>query len=301
MATTYWTATSDGDFTDNANWSGDAPGNNDIAIFNHLGTANVNENLGTSLTGVTLIVEKSYTGQIGSISGGTWTYLVLDGGTLIYHRPVGFGSPSGCPLCLVGFGSTAAVVNIYDSASSSSATYYPPLIVKGTSLTVNHSGGYAAIGAEPGVASTLTACNVVKGTGSIQPNLFIGDTVTTTALTASAGTINSQTTATQTAVTVAGSATYNWQGSGAHTTMNVGAGGVVNHMGTGTITTLNLAGTFDRTKDTRALTLSTTNLSKGARWLLDNGKSGSVTRSAWNLIDCSLADVEITLPYEEKP
>jgi len=303
VATLYWISTSSTSFNTAGNWStGAAPSNGDTVIFNYLGTANCSTNLGTSLTTVTLIVEKSYTGTIGSISGATWTYLVLDGGTLHYHPTTGQGSPSGSPQVLVGFGSTAAVVNVYDSASTSSAVYYPPLLVKGTSLTLNHSGGSVGIGTEPGVASTLTAANVIQGSGSISPKLYIGDNVTTTALTANAGEILSRTNVTVAAATISGSAKYTYLGTGAHTTLTIGDGGVVTHQGTGAIATLNVTGTFDRTKDTRAITLGGTafNIYKGARLLLDNGKASSITRSNKSFLGCSIQDLEITLPVGEQ-
>jgi hypothetical protein len=302
MATKYWISTSSTSFNTAANWSDNvAPANGDTLIFNYLGTASVLTNLSTVLTTVTIIKEKSYVGSIGSISGATWTYLVLDGGTLYYEQTTGQGSASGSPLCMINFGGTAAVANVYDSASQSSTIYFPPLLLKGTSLTVHQSGGSLGVAPEPGSTSTLTAMRIIKGQGAIPPKLYLGQGVTTTALTAETGTITSRSDQTQTAATIDGDAVYDWLGTGAHTTLTVGEGGKVRHRGTGTITTLNVVGEFDRTAETRALTVTNTNIYEGAKILLDNGVSASVTRTnAPVFVQCAIQDVTISMPLGER-
>src|SRR5688572_27038899 len=103
MATKWWISTSSTSFTTAANYSDNAaPANGDTIIFNHLGTASVLTNLGSSLTTLTVIVEKSYTGSIGvlAVGGSSGTYLTMDGGTVHIERPAAFGSGSGSSLLM---------------------------------------------------------------------------------------------------------------------------------------------------------------------------------------------------------
>lgn len=305
MATKYWISTSSTSFNTAANWSdGNAPANDDVLCFDYRGTANVETNLSTVLTGIVIRKEKSYTGRIGVLSstGSTATYLVLDGGTLHYEQDTGAGVGSGSPLCMINFGGTAAVANVYDSASSSYSTYLPPLLLKGTSLTLHMSGGKVAVAPLHGETSTGTFRVFKNPNAVVAPSLFLGSGVTTTALTVDQGaSCHSRAGQTVTSAIVDGTGSlYTYDGSGAHTALTVGEGAKCIHYGTGTITTLNLSGTFDRTRDTRALTLSTSNIYGGSHFLLDNGVSGSTTRSTKNFVKCSIQDVEITLPLEEQ-
>lgn len=73
MATRYWSPTADGDFTNAANWldsagapSGGAPANSDTLIFAD-GSVSVTINISGSLTGLTIRVLASYTGNIGTL------------------------------------------------------------------------------------------------------------------------------------------------------------------------------------------------------------------------------------------
>jgi hypothetical protein len=200
---------------------------------------------------------------------------------------------------MVDFGSSnTGTAVVYDTASTSATTYLPPVLLKGSStFSVSVLGGRVGVAANAGETATGTF-RTSQGSGQA-PYLYLGPGVTTTAITAAAGTVFSRSDNTTTSAILSGSATYEFQGTGAHTTLTVGEGSTCLHRGTGTITTLNVAGTFDRTQETRALTVTTTNLYSGAQLLLNNGVSASVTRTNKNLVKCSLQDVEITLPLEE--
>lgn len=304
MATKHWISTSSTSFTTAANWSdGNAPANSDVLVFNHLGTASCTTDLGTALTGLVIYVEKTYTGNIGVLSGSTATYLVIDGGTLHLQQNTGQGGPSGSPLIMINTGSTAAVANVYDSSSTSSSSYYPPIILKGTSLTVNQFGGSMAVAPLPGETATLTALKITKGVSpQVAASTYLGAGVTTTLMTASTGTIINRAGQTQTAVTLSGDARYTYDGTGAHTTLSVNKGAVATYAGTGTITTLNLfGGTFDREKDTRALTITNTNLYDGCSILLNNGVASSTTRTnAVAFVGCAIQNVSATMPAGER-
>lgn len=292
MATKFWISTSSTSFSTGANWSDtNAPANDDVLVFNHLGTANCTSDLGTSLTGLTIIVEKSYTGRIGVLSGSTATYLVIDGGTIHIGQQSGQGSASGSNLIMINNGSTAATYNIYDSSSSSASTYYPPILIKGTSMTVNQFGGSVGVAALTG-ETAAGAFNVSKGAGSIDPSLFLGAGVTPSAIYQNAGSVYNRANNTVTLVDKNGG-TYRYDGTGAHTTIN-NYGGTVYSEGTGTVTTLRNGGTVDFSRDARAKTVSNCDLYKGGIIDLRTGKQLSVTFSAGiDLVRCGAQDVTI--------
>lgn len=298
MATKTWISTSSTSFTTAANWSDNAaPANGDTLIFNGQGTANVATNLSTTLTGLTLIVEKSYGGQIGVLSGSTATYLVIDGGTLHVGQQSGQGSPTGSSLVMVNFGSTAGTAYVYDSASTGASTYYPPVILKGTALTLFQTGGSVGVAPLTGETATLTAATISKGPGSVAPTLYLGSGVTQTLVTAKNGTVFSRSAQTAATTTISGDATYRTEGSGAHTTINCHGNGKVLYGCTGTITTLNLSGEFNTEQYPQGFTITDRNFSKGARFFGDNGRSASMTfTNAYTLDNCAIQDVHLRLP-----
>jgi hypothetical protein len=81
----------------------------------------------------------------------------------------------------------------------------------------------------------------------------------------------------------------------------VGTGASFKHYGAGNITTLSVNGIFDRTGDTRPITITTSNLYGGSQFAADNGKSASITRTNFNLVNCRISEVQISLPLGEKP
>lgn len=300
MATKYWISTSSTTFSGAANWSTNTvPANSDEIVFNHLGTADCNAGFNTTLTGIILRKEKSYTGNIGLLSGTTATYFTLDGGTAYLEQETGSQSGSGSPLLMLDFGTTAGVCNIYDSSSTSANTYYPPILVKGTALTLHQGGGQVGVAVRPGETATGTF-RVFAGSGSISPQLYLGPGSTVTAISANSGTISNRSDNTITAVTLDGNATYEYDGTGAHTTLSVYGDAKCKYAGTGIVTTLNLAGEFDRSEDTRTITLTTTNCYTGARFIADNGLAASTVRSTFNLVGTSIQDVTVELPVGEK-
>jgi hypothetical protein len=299
LATKHWLGTTTS-FTLASNWSdGAAPVNSDTIIFNHYAVGSCTANISTVLTGITVIVEKSYTYNIGTLTtAGVGTYLVLDGGTLINGQQTGGPSSStGSPLIMVNFGSTAGVVYMYDSASTSSSLYVSPVIVKGTGITLFQTGGNLGIAPLTGETATLTAGTISRGTGSVAPSLFLGSGVTQTALTAKAGTVFSRSGQTAAATTINGTAIYTTEGTGAHTTVTCDGEGVVNYGCTGTITTLNLSGQFSNEQYSQAFTITDRNFYKGARYFTDNGKATSITTTnAYSLKNIGLQDMQVRTP-----
>jgi hypothetical protein len=302
MPTKYWISTSSGSFNTAANWSDTlAPANNDTLIFGAYGTADVNANLSTILTGVTVIVEKAYPGKIGTISGGTFTPLVLDGGTArIGESSGGPGSQPGSSQIMLDFGTTAATVTVYDTASSGAFnSTYPAVMLDGTVLTVHHFGGTVGVASETANTATLASGRVSgSGTASVAPRLYLGRGVTVTALFIKNGVVHTRGTPNVGDVIISDGGLLINDGTGTYTTLQI-YGGRCNMPGTGTITSLAIGngGVFDRTMGTGAITLSSTALYAGASLLLDNGVLNSTTTSGGiSYQGCAIQDVVITLP-----
>lgn len=192
-----------------------------------------------------------------------------------------------------------SAVNVHDSAGTSTDTRFPPIQLKGVSVTHNQSGGKAGYAVRTSETSSGTF-NLAKGSATVPASLYLGQGVTATAVTCNGASVQSRSDNTHTAVTVTGAgAIYDYNGTGAHTTLTVGKSAIAYYSGSGSITDLNIIGTFDRTRDTRAITITNTNLYAGCAVLLDNGKASSTTRTNKNLKQCGMGDVTITTPIGE--
>jgi hypothetical protein len=282
MADKHWISTSSTSFNTAGNWSdGVAPANGDTLRVNHLGTANIATNLGSTLTTVTLIVEKSYLGQIGSLtSAGVATYLTFDGGTIHLEQAPIQGSPAGSSLLMIANTSTTAMtVNVYDSASSSASTNYPPILLKGTDLTINHYGGKVGLAALTGETATATINVVKSATASIAPELICGNGTTITALKTGEGAyVLSRSNNTCASAIIGGTSEYEYQGTGAHTALEINDTAKCYASGTGTVTAATVrGGTLDFSRDTRAKTYTDLAVYKNSTLKLDNGVRTSLT------------------------
>jgi hypothetical protein len=303
MPTKYWISTSSGSFNTAANWSDTlAPANNDVLIFGAYGTADVNANLSTILTGVTVIVEKAYPGKIGTISGGTFAPLVLDGGTArIGESSGGPGSQPGSSQIMLDFGTTAATVTVYDTASSGAFnSVYPAVMLDGTVLTVHQFGGTVGIASETANTATLASGRISgSGTASVAPRMYIGRGVTVTALYVKNGVAHTRATPNVGDALISEGGLLINDGTGTYTTLQLNAGGRCNMPGTGTISSLTIASgaVFDRTMGTGAVTINA-NMYGGSSLLADNGvlNSTTFTGGAISFIGCAIQDVTITLP-----
>jgi hypothetical protein len=314
VATKYWVASSASAFTTAANWSdAAAPAAGDTLIFNHLGTGDVTSGLASGIgsgaggESLTIIIEQGYTGALGAVSAaGAATYLTfaatLETLNVYIGQRNGQGSAEGSTRILIDSTNvTAATAYVFDSASTGAETYYPPILLKGV-WTVHQSGGSLGLAVRTGETGTLTAGTITtEGDPAVAPNLVLGAGVTLTRLDASSGTILNHSSNTDATVNLDGTAEMTYDGvSTACTTLTVDGDAVYNDKGTGarTITTLNLAGTYRR-RHTSALTISTLNLYSGCEFDKNNGKAGTTTISAKNLVRCSLKDIELDGPIGE--
>ena len=273
MATTVWIATGTGnDFDDSANWSGAAaPVSGDTLVFNSAGTGYCDGNLSTVLTGLTVIIEKSFTGQIGSVSGATATPLTINGGTVLFPKPSSGDSAAGSQRVMIACsGSFPLTVVCEDGNTSGAETQYPPIQLSGTQISLTQSGGNVGIAVRPGQVATVT-----KFTTSGSATLTLGEGTTITLGNAQGGTVTSRTANTCAALRVCGaSVDVNASASGAHTLVDVD-GGKLTYSGTGTITTLNLRAECDMSKG-RGCTVTTCNTYKGYTLNVANGTPGGI-------------------------
>lgn len=303
MATCIWISTSDNSFSTAANWStGAVPVAGDTIVFDGTGTAAMTGGLNQSAVAFAAIYcNQANAAQIGSLSAaGVAAYFQHAAPLVFIGQRSGNGSPAGSSLILMDSGATACTYTIADSASTAAVNAnLPPIQLKGTALTLNGTGGNVGIAVRAGETSTLALGAVTSGqTGKTvqSPSLYLGQGVTVTTLRVDTGYVLSRATNTEATVTVTGG-TYDYQGTGAHTTLSVNAGGTAYYSGTGTITTLNNSGTFDRTRDGRTVTITNTNLYAGAKFLLDNGVSGSTVRTNPPVLQqCGMADVAFSSP-----
>jgi hypothetical protein len=292
MAFPVWTSTSGNSWTAVANWSGNAvPVNGDTITFNGVGTANLTSGLAnaTAVSSCTLNVDAAYTGTIGVESTGTATatYLEFAGTSTVtvnIGRRESDQAGNGVALLLLSCPGTSTV-NLFKVGSPSGQ--YPPACVKaGTATAINAYGGQLGVCVRPGEAGTLTALRLASNNqGDGNPLVRIGPGVTMpSAVYIEAGAVYTRSTGTAAFVSVTGNgASYVVQpdATGAHTNIEIADGGSVTYCGTGTITnaTVRANCTLDMTQSPTAKSIDSIYADEGARILLDNGVSGSITHS----------------------
>jgi hypothetical protein len=272
MATRYWIGTTTS-FTLNTNWSPTgAPASNDVLMFNGSATGSCSADLGSSLTGVTIIVEPSFIYSIGTVVAGLATYLTLDGGTLRMPKSTGAGSPTGSPRILIDFGTgtLSATVDIESTGNSPTEAAYPPVQLLGSKITANITGGIVGFAVRPGESATLTSLK----TGGDNPRVTLGKGVTLTSGIWNSGTIESLSDNTATTVRIS-KGSYTYTGTGAHTTLYVD-GGAVTYKGSGNIGTLDCRKTFDASGNSNAVTVTNTILRAGFDVNVNNGVAGGI-------------------------
>jgi hypothetical protein len=281
MASYTWISNTASSFDTVTNWLKDdgtnaaKPGNGDTVIFSAQGVGSVTSGLSqTAVTFTEIILEQGYTGSIGVAQSGVTAavYLTHAAPKVTIGTQTGDGDPTGAALVQMNSGATTCTYHVFDSASTATAdTTLPPIRIKGSAITVNMSGGNVGVAVYGGETATTAAITMTKGDGQVEPepSLYLGIGTTVTSLKMGAGAVLSRAGQTVSAAIVNGG-TFEHTGAGACTALSVYGEGVAYYAG-GTITTLNLGGTFDRTKDARAVTITNTNLYKGFNLQLNNG------------------------------
>lgn len=302
MATLYWISASATPtaWATGANWSsGSAPANGDTAVFDGNGTASVT-GATVATTGLTVYVDQSYVGSIGSISAGVPAALDISAShTLVIGRDP-TGNSSGSPFIYITCSAGTQTTTIYKTASVGSVSGITPVVLQASTLVLNMSDGNVSCWPLAGTTGTATSIGIAQPSTNANPTLLVGLGATVTALTMSGGNCTSLSGNTTASAILSDQATYTYLGAGTHTAVTIGIGCSMIDIGSGGITTLNNQGVFDRTGDTRAITISTINAYGGASFLLDNGKASSTTRTTINLVNCGQANLTISTPIGEK-
>lgn len=207
-------------------------------------------------------------------------YLAIGATTL----SIGYGNGTGSGRIKINTGSAQTALTQYTSANGIE-TDLEAVLWKGThasNTVVIIDGSFAAAG-YGGESATIATCQVVGGT----VRLGAGCTLTTVSQNDGTATVNSSfTTLTQQGGTMV------CVGTGTATTINA-YGGTVAYQSNGTITTLQIGsgGTFDKSGDMRALTITNTAMYQGST-LLDPFRTITFTNPLTEN-DCGYGDVTI--------
>jgi hypothetical protein len=279
IETKYWLGTTTS-FSTSTNWkladgsAAAAPGAGDTLIFNSNAAGSCTADLGSSLTGLTIIVEPSFTYSIGTVASGVPTYLHVHGGTLKMPKTSGAGSPSGSPRVLIDFGSVSAGADIDIEYTSRNPTesYLPAVQIIGTGLRANITGGVVGFAIRPGETATLDSLKI----GGDSPQVTLGRGATCTSIIGNAGAIDNLSTNTTATSRFGRGCTYTNSGSGAHTTMYVESGGRAIYKGAGTIGTLYCWGSLDMSQNNNSVTITSSTFYAGHNVNIDNGVAGGV-------------------------
>ncbi len=173
MAITFWTGAVDGDLTDNANWTGSAPGAPDTGIFN-AGDVDVDPALGQIAQVTSLLVYSGYTGNI----GGSGNEMIMGAGILKFFGGSGFWWKDG-----------GTTTDVYIRAAAAPVPDGPVINLGGdTAANIHCMRGDIVIAGDMGNMVLLTvgmkdnpttdvALNIVSGAGTITAYRQFGGTV----------------------------------------------------------------------------------------------------------------------------
>ena len=237
-------ATGPNDFTNALNWSGGvAPANGDTLVFDN-GSASCKYNISSSLTGITLLVNPGFSGNIGlsfinQNSNTTYneyrtTALTLTGGTVTINAP-------SLTLCSLAFGANTATVQI--TATGRRTSQYTPVVLitggNGSSKLAITKGDVGVAFYQGQTATFPTILTSYQNSATSDVTLFCGSGCTLTTVTQDGGNVTTNSSVTTFTQGVGGgTATFV---SGSVTTLYVEAGTAVWNS-TGTLGTATVAG-----------------------------------------------------------
>jgi hypothetical protein len=253
MATAVWQDV-DGDWDNTSNWSGGAgtggvPANNDTVVIAS-GTQDIDTNLTTGLTGITMRIGPGFSGNIGTSS----SWLDIDGGTFDFD---GRGQASY-------FTGTWTTVNVLGGSGGENMMNWQAASSSdiGT-LRILGGNGKVTVGANA-VLDTVDVLNAARVQVDIGAVTSLDNVTVDTGIVTVAGNIASELNCKGGSVTVSGTATV--------ATLNVQPSGVCIYNSSGTVTTLNVYGFFDaRANQSTSVTVTTPTLYEGGTIDLRNG------------------------------
>jgi len=289
------------------NWSNGLPVSTDTIIFSE-SDINCTQDLDqTAITSGNLIVNASYTGEIGLSRYRTRTVpiSVPTGGEFEYRARylqigvgsirIGDGDGPGSNLILVDTGATttSAVVNKTVARTDGKQSFR----LKGSDITIAVNRGSVGIASEPGDTATITGeVNVSKVTKLNDSNVMIGSgaTLSSAVLNVTAGKLLVQ--SSFATANVSGTGELTVIGSATGTTVNSIDGGRVFWNSSGTCTTAKAAtkGGFDFIRHNISKTFTNISVYAGAVWI---DPMGTVTdTNGFDFVECHQGDCHIWKP-----
>jgi Ni,Fe-hydrogenase III small subunit len=273
MATKVWVGTdsgNEGNYGTAANWSpsGVPVAADDVIIANS--SQSITSGLDQSAVALTSItIDQSFTGVIGSSDSDFLQ--VAASNVILGQRRTNVGTLTGSKRLNLDLGSsTAAQVEIYNTASSAQDANRTPLRLKAVnaSTDIKVFAGSVSISDDSDNSSTVGDIEVNGGT------VNCGASVTLTNVIMNGGTLNLQSSIAGTATIKGGTLNHYDDNASASTiaTLTVSDSGTVNHYASGTITTLNLnGGTVDLTRTQKSKTVTTLTADTGGTLITDSG------------------------------
>lgn len=256
-------------FSNADNWTGDTvPVDTDTILFDS-GSVPCKYGLTPAIQPTVFIKTKTYTGTIGlpevNIDNSSkpyheyrTKYLTFNAGaTCTYHFEQGEGSGSG--LVRIDAGAGASIFNVYGYGTRL-VTGQPCILLTGTNAAnvINMPQGDVGVAYFDGETATLVTVRVGNGT-TTGATLYLGDGVTLTSSTidVSGGTVHIDSATATSDIDIHSGGTVTITGTGAHADIDV-QDGTCNYRTTGTLTTLAVrrSGTFDKSGDLRAATIT---------------------------------------------
>ena len=283
MATRRWISTSDGNFTVATNWSGGAvPTSGDTVIFAR-NAVDLDGGLGQSaVTNITMIVEQSFTGRIGTID----SYLQLGCATVEIGRDDAGLNPPGSARINLDVGTNSSIITIINTGGIPSDDGYQcvRLLAASASTQIRARRGRVSLASLIGETATIDDIQWGDdaGTDTINNVCEIGSGVTMDDLNIMGGVAKVR--CAVDAVNVYGGR-METEGTGTIGTLRVRGGSVWSNS-TGTITgaTVSNNGTLDLSRSAAARTITTLTMADAARVIthpnvtLTNGIAPSTDR-----------------------
>lgn len=255
MANLVWIGGTSTSFTTAANWSpASAPVDTDNLIFDGRAQRSVETNLSNAgLDLASIRVMSSFTYNIGAVSSGALSRLVVGCTNLIIGEPNGDGSVgSGSNLLAFNFSAVANTTRVLNTASTGTSGFAPVMLLgTATANVLIVSSGWVGVGTDVlNEASTLSRVDVLGDDANVE----LGGGCTLTTINQTGGVLLFRSAVT-TLDQQGGTATS--EGSGAITTATVGGTFFSNSSGTITTATVINGGNLNLAQTTVARTVTT--------------------------------------------
>lgn len=268
MASDNWISSSDTAWSTTGNWSLSAVpvSTNNVYMSANYSVVSVLSGLAQSaVTLASLNIDSSYTGLIGTAQAlGTATAYLNIGATTFNLGTPSINAGNGSRRLNINAANSGAIVNVLSTGSTANDSGYTPLLLLGTALVLNCTGGITGVALNVGDTASVATLNMTVG--SAAPTVILGAGCTLTTGNVIGGTLQNFSAAASTCIVRANGALTHG-GTGGYTALTIADGRTVTYNGTGTITSLIFAGpgTIDFSQGTGAVTVTNYTLYPGAK------------------------------------